>query len=152
MQGLAPSTQPQIPPEAHERNVHTNIVLCICYLFAVIALITGTLALTLGLSMVPDSQVIEASSDNEFRFFSAFWLAYGAFCFWVARDLTNRGAFVPALAAVMFLAGVGRTLSFLLVGEPIPLYLVGSFIELFVPFLWVYSYRRMLRQGRQENE
>ena len=124
-------------------ELHTRIVLGICYLFAVIALVTGPLALILGLSMVPDSLIIEASSDNEFRFFSAFWLGYGVFCIWVARDLETRGNFIPALAGVMFLAGVGRTLSWLLVGEPVPLYLIGSFVELFVPLVWVYSYRRV---------
>ena len=56
------------------KTVHTGIVLGFCYFFAVIALVTGTMALTLGLGVVPDAQVIEASSDNEFRFFSAFWL------------------------------------------------------------------------------
>lgn len=130
--------------------VYARIVAGICYLFSAIALVTGALALTLGLAMVPDAQVIEASSDNEFRFFSAFWLGYGLLCVWVARDLASRGGFVPALAAVMFLAGIGRTLSSLLVGEPIQLYVIGSFIELILPIFWGFSYWQMLRSNSGE--
>ncbi len=123
--------------------LHKNITMGICYFFFVIALITGSLGLVLGLGLVPDSQAIEASSDNEFRFFSAFWLGYGLFCFWVARDLSSRGQFIPFLALVMFVGGVGRCLSYLLVGPPVPLYSVGALIELAVPILWYFSHRQL---------
>ncbi|MFP6837626.1 MAG: DUF4345 domain-containing protein [Pseudomonadales bacterium] len=125
------------------KTVHTGVVLGFCYFFAAIALVTGTLALTLGLGLVPDLQVIEASSDNEFRFFSAFWLGYGGLCFWVARDLSARRGFIPALALVMFPGGVGRALSYALVGEPTPTYVIGCVVELVIPPLWLYSYGRL---------
>lgn len=123
--------------------LYRNITVGICYFFFGIALITGSLGLILGLGLVPDAQVIEASSDNEFRFFSAFWLGYGLFCFWVARDLPSRSQFIPALALVMFVGGIGRCLSYLLVGPPVLLYSVGALIELVVPVLWYYSYRQL---------
>ena len=125
------------------RNIHTGVVLGCCYFFVLIALVTGTLALTLGLGLVPDAQVVEASVDNEFRFFSVFWLGYGGLCFWVAQDLRARGGFVPALALVMFIGGVARALSFALVGEPNSTYVSGMLAELVIPPIWVFSYWRL---------
>ena len=125
------------------KTLHTNVVLGFCYFFAAIAFVTGTLALTLGLGLVPDAQVIEASSDNEFRFFSAFWLGYGGLCLWVARDISARKNFIPALALVMFVGGVGRALSFALVGEPTSTYVIGCAVELLTPPVWFYAYRRL---------
>ena len=124
---------------------HTRVVVGVCYFFAAIAAVTGLLALTLGLGLVPDAVVIEPSTDNEFRFFSAFWLGYGAFCIWVARGVDTRYSFVPALAAVMFIAGMGRMLSWWLVGAPNDLYLIGGFVEVIIPPLWYYSSRALDR-------
>jgi hypothetical protein len=73
-----------------------NGIIFIHYLFALIAFATGAMAFFTGLDVVPDVQHIEAASDNEFRFFSVYWIAYGCFCFWVARDLKTRHGFIPA--------------------------------------------------------
>jgi hypothetical protein len=62
-------------------------------------------------------------------------------CFWVARDVGARRDFIPALALVMFLGGVGRALSYALVGEPTSTYVIGCAVELAIPPVWYYSYR-----------
>jgi Domain of unknown function (DUF4345) len=117
------------------------------YLFFFIAIVTAPMAIFTGFNVVPDVGVIEAAPDNEFRFFSVFWLAYGIFCFWVARDLPNRCGFIPALAITMFTAGVARMLSTVMVGYANDAYFYGAVFELISPFVWYFCYRQYRRQA-----
>lgn len=112
------------------------------YLFALIAFITGPAAILTGLNLVPDVTHIEAAVDNEFRFFSVFWLAYGCFLVWVSRDLPVRKGFIPALALTVFIAGVARMLSTYLVGYANDIYFYGAVVELIVPIIWFVLYKR----------
>lgn len=117
------------------------------YLFFLIAIVTAPMAIFTGLNIVPGVTLIEAGTDNEFRFFSVFWLAYGIFCFWVARDLPARCNFIPALAVTMFCAGVARMLSTIMVGYANDPYFYGAIFELIAPFVWYFCYRQYRRQS-----
>jgi hypothetical protein len=59
-----------------------------------------------------------AVMDSELRFYAVLWGAYGLLLIAVARRLEGYGGWVPWLALVFFLGGVGRLLSLLLVGPP----------------------------------
>ncbi|WP_340679944.1 DUF4345 family protein [Paraglaciecola sp.] len=51
---------------------------------------------------------VEATVDNELKFFSVFGLAYGAFCLWVARNIQVQYRFIPIIALVFFIGGLAE--------------------------------------------
>ncbi len=75
---------------------------------------------------------IDASIDNELRFFSVFWVGFGFFCFSVARAIEKNRHFIPYIALLFFLSGIGRLVSLIFVGKPINLFVGVMFLELFM--------------------
>ncbi len=111
----------------------------ILYGISLVALATGLNVLIGGSSAIPGvSGTAEAIVDNELRFFSMFWIAYGGFCFWVAMNINERSHFIPFIALVFFLGGVARLLSTLMVGSPGE-FLIGAMIMEFVLPLVIYA-------------
>jgi hypothetical protein len=111
-----------------------SIIKYILYAIASVALFTGLNVLIGGAPAIPGATAaVEASVDNELRFFSVFWLAYGAFCFWVARDVEARQPFIPYIAVCFFLGGVARLSSFLWVGSPGSALLAAMVLEFILP-------------------
>jgi hypothetical protein len=125
------------------RHMAADVVKGLLYFFAIIAAITGVLAFSIGVQLVPGAGRVPPSVDNEFRFFSVFWLTYGCYCAFVARRLTYQRKVVPALALIMFVAGLARMMSTVLVGRPADLYFYGAAIELTFPFGLYFAYRSM---------
>lgn len=120
------------------------ILRTILYLMAMVAFGTGLNVLIGVAAAVPGaSGPVEATVDNELRFFAVFWLAYGAFCFWVARHLAEQLSFVPAIAAVFFLGGVGRLVSFLSVGQPAAILIPAMILEFVLPLVVYALYRKL---------
>ena len=106
---------------------------------SLVALATGLNVLIGGASAIPGaSGGAEAIIDNELRFFSIFWGAYGGFCFWTGMNINERNHFIPFIALVFFLGGVGRLLSTLMVGSP-GSFLIGEMIIEFVLPLVIYA-------------
>jgi hypothetical protein len=124
-------------------SVYFYTIKVILYVLAGIAGVTGALALTVGTRLVPSSGSVAASLDNEFRFFSVFWLFYGIDCFFTANNLGARHDHVRYLAAVMLLAAVARTSSILLVGMPASQYSFGAVLEYIFAVLLLISHRRL---------
>ncbi|KZZ14243.1 hypothetical protein A3765_26905 [Oleiphilus sp. HI0130] len=81
---------------------------------------------------------VEATVDNELRFFSVYWIAFGVFCFWVARNLGSQIQFVPFIAFFFLLGGVGRLVSTLTIGAP-ALVLVPAMVLEFVLSLVIFA-------------
>ena len=129
------------------------IIKVILYLIFVVSFITGLNVLLGGALSLPEVSNVEATVDNEIRFFSVFWLAYGCFCFWVARNLLKEYRFVPFIALIFFFGGVGRLLSTLVVGMPITLFIPAMVLELVLPFiiymLYVKQKKRYLFDGSE---
>ena len=78
-----------------------------------------------------------ATMDNEMRFYAVFWGAYGAALLLVARDFTRRGGLTPWLAGLFFAGGVGRLMSYAVVGAPHPFFTALMAIELLTPSLLI---------------
>jgi hypothetical protein len=78
-----------------------------------------------------------ATMDSELRFYAPFWGAYGLALLAVARDLPARLRFVPPLAALFFIGGVGRAISYVVVGPPHPFFAFLMAIELILPVVFV---------------
>ncbi len=108
----------------------------VLYAISLVALVTGLNVLIGGASAIPGALGgVEATVDNELRFFSIFWIAYGAFCFWVAKNIKDQSVFIPVIAMVFFLGGVGRLMSMLLVGPPASILIPAMILELVLPMV-----------------
>jgi hypothetical protein len=81
----------------------------------------------------PASPPWPPAMDNELRFYAALWGAYGVLLLITARNLDARWALIPWLAAAFFVGGIGRALSWLVVGTPHPFFLTLMAIELVLP-------------------
>ena len=71
--------------------------------------------------------------DSELRFYAPFWGAYGIVLIAVARDLMRLGRWVPWLALLFFVGGLGRAISWAITGAPHPFFLFLMTIELVLP-------------------
>jgi Domain of unknown function (DUF4345) len=93
----------------------------------------------------PSSAPWQPTMDNELRFYSALWGGYGIAMLATARHLDAYLRFVPWLAVVFFVGGVGRAISWAQVGAPHPLFLNPMATELIAPpiFLLLYVRARM---------
>ena len=121
-----------------------SILKYILYAISLVALVTGLNVLIGGAAAIPGSSgAVEASVDNELRFFSVFWIAYGAFCFWVARNLQEQKNFIPLIATVFFLSGIGRLISILLIGLPSSILIPPMILELVMPIVIYVIYRKL---------
>ncbi len=110
----------------------------ILYTIFLVSLITGLNILIGGSLSVPGATIgAQAQIDNELRFFSMFWVAYGGFCFWVARNIGERINYIPFIAAVFFLGGIGRLFSMIMVGSP-GNFLIGAMVLEFVLPIIIY--------------
>lgn len=104
------------------------------YIIALVALATGLNVLIGGAGSIPGASTgAEAAVDNELRFFSIFWIAYGGFCLWVARNIAENHHFIPFIALVFLLGGVARLASVLLIGMPGPVLLSAMILEFVLP-------------------
>ncbi len=118
------------------------------YTIFVVSLVTGLNILIGGALAVPGVTIgVQPQIDNELRFFSMFWVAYGGFCFWVARNICERNQFIPVIAIVFFLGGIGRLFSTVMVGSP-GNFLIGAMVVEFVLPVVVYAIYK--KQGNKE--
>lgn len=116
----------------------------VLYAMALVALVTGANVLIGGASAIPGATGgAEATIDNELRFFSVFWIAFGGFCIWVAKNLQAQYFFVPFIALVFFLGGVGRLISTLLIGPPASILLPAMVLEFVIPIAIFVIYRNL---------
>ena len=86
-----------------------------------------------------------ATMDNELRFYAPFWGAYGLVLLAVARDLPNKLRLVPPLAALFFIGGVGRALSYVFAGPPHPFFTLLMAMELILPVVFLALWRATKR-------
>ena len=73
--------------------------------------------------------------DSELRFYAPFWGVYGGLLLLVAWDLPAKLNWAPPLAAMFFVGGVGRAISYLMVGAPHPVFSLLMAIELVFPLI-----------------
>ncbi len=116
---------------------------------ALVAVLSGINVLIGGAAAVPGALgPVSASVDNELRFFAVMWLAFGGFCFWVARRLDTQYFFVPYISGVFFVGGLGRLLSILSMGHPGIILLAAMILELLLPAVMYVLYRKQFESGQ----
>ncbi len=120
-----------------------SILKYLLYIIFLVSLLTGVNILIGGALAVPGATIgVEAKIDNELRYFSMFWVAYGGFCFWVARNISERHNFIPFIAFALCLGGVGRLVSVLLVGTPGSFLLTAMLVEFVLPLVIYLIYQK----------
>lgn len=112
------------------------------YLGGVVATSAGLHTLLGGGKSFPPWRRAGAMVESELRFYCAFYVAYGLFAFRTARRAAPDPGAVRALAAALFLAGLGRAGAWLTVGKPHPLQRALLAIELAAPAVIVVEQAR----------
>ena len=74
-----------------------------------------------------------ARVEQIIRFFTGFWIVYGAIVVATALNLKRWSANVPGLATVLFLGGLGRLFAYRQFGSPHPTFVVMMVAELALP-------------------
>jgi hypothetical protein len=72
-------------------------------------------------------------ADNELRFYSVLWIAYGVIAVPAALELPRSLRLARLLLALFFAGGAGRALSISAMGAPHGLFVVLMWIELLAP-------------------
>jgi hypothetical protein len=113
-------------------------------ILAAVPTLTGLLGLMglkdplyLALFLPPD-----ATLDSNLRFYSGVWFGLGLVAFWIIPRIEQETNFFRALWLMIFIGGIGRLLSLLLVGQPFPPFIFFTFLEILgAPlFIW-WQYR-----------
>ena len=99
--------------------------------FAVTGVFGGGAALNEGVAVI-------AELDNQFRYLSAYYISL-FFCIWyVLGDIDNRGTVLRLLVLALFIGGLARLYSYLNVGTPPPMLMVGMALELGAPLIAIW--------------
>ncbi|MEP3891858.1 MAG: DUF4345 domain-containing protein [Hellea sp.] len=75
------------------------------------------------------------NAESELRFYSVFWIAYGAILIQTARDLKTHISRVPLLLGLFFAGGLARLAAYFTSGVPHTLFVVLMIVELVLPVI-----------------
>ncbi|MFZ5619026.1 MAG: DUF4345 domain-containing protein [Pseudomonadota bacterium] len=104
------------------------------------AVVAEIFAPMLGLDGDAYYLLAEPNADNELRFYSVLWIAYGVIAIRAARALPTSVGTARLLLAIFFAGGSGRALSMATMGVPDMLFIILMWIELLVsPALYLLS-------------
>ncbi len=125
---------------------------------ALIPLATGLLDTTLGLSALalegpalPSEAVRHASADNAWRFFGVVWAGYAALIWYACTDIARHATLMRIMLVVLFLSGVARASSVLLMGWPMPPFVAAMVLELVgMPLLYWWQQRLLRAQTKSQ--
>lgn len=98
-----------------------------------IAVIAGMATVLFGVDSIIGAEAVSATVDSEMRFYAVWYVGAGVLLAWSAANLERSGGIVRGVAALLFLGGLSRALSWISVGEPHNLSVVLMVIELTLP-------------------
>lgn len=113
----------------------------------VVPVITGIVTM-LGLSdpiYVDAGLPRHALLDSNLRFFGGVWLGLGLAVFWMIPRIDSETTLFRALWGMIFLGGVGRLLSILIIGMPPIPFVAFTVLELIGAPLFVYWQARLAK-------
>ncbi len=83
-----------------------------------IAIVAGSATVLFGVDSILGAEDVSGTVDSEMRFYAVWYVGAGALLMWSARNLDRAGVLIRAIATLLFVAGLSRALSWLMVGEP----------------------------------
>jgi hypothetical protein len=111
-------------------------------LFGATCCVIALTHIAFGPASIPGSVPVNATMDSEDRFYATLFLGFGAALIWCARDLPRREPVFGALLSVFFLGGIARLISWAAVGSPGALFTFLGGLELVLPPLLWFWFRR----------
>lgn len=111
------------------------------------ALIAGLGTALFGVASIVGAEQVSATVDSEMRFYAVWYAGAGAFLLRLAPRAASETATMRALAALLFIAGCSRGLSWLVVGRPHALSVTLMVIELSLPWVIVFWQSALARDG-----
>lgn len=118
-------------------------------LLALVPLITGAI----GLSGVRDPLYValglpaDPELDSNLRFFAGFWAGAGFALLWTVPKIESRAAVFRTIWAMIFLGGLGRLLSALIIGLPPRPFVGFTALEIIGAPLFVLWQMRVAKQA-----
>lgn len=114
-------------------------------LFGLICVGISLTHIFIGPSAIPGSVPVNATMDSEDRFYATLFLGFGAALIWCSRALQHRGDVLKFLLLIFFLGGLARLVSALQVGPPNTFFQVMWALELLLPPIIWFWYKRVFR-------
>lgn len=84
--------------------------------------------------------------DSNLRFYGGVWLGLGLAALWVIPGIARKTALFRALWLMIFLGGIGRLLSLLMLGMPFPPFLGFTALEVVGAPLFIWWQAALARQ------
>ncbi|KAJ4139749.1 hypothetical protein NW768_001093 [Fusarium equiseti] len=109
-------------------------------LFSIFSIVTGSANVLLGHKiLIPAAERVLLAKptlsilDNQVRFLGTTWAGYGTLLWWATNDLRTRQVPLALLGAIMFVAGIARLSSGLMLGWGAQNLKAATAIELVIP-------------------
>lgn len=114
----------------------------------VVCVVIGLAHIAMGPEALPGAESVNATMDSMDRFYATIFLGYGVALAWCSRDLASRSNVFAALLALLFVGGLARLVSMVVVGRPNDFTLFLLAIELVAPpLLWFWHRRSVSREA-----
>ena len=114
-------------------------------ILSLIPLYFGVIGVTGGAAAFTGGEPVSAALDNQFRYFSAYYLSLFFLIWYVLGDIDTRGTVFRALILAIFLGGLARLYCYFQVGPPPSDLIFGMMLELGAPLLAIWH--RMLERS-----
>jgi Domain of unknown function (DUF4345) len=113
---------------------------------ALVPLLTGLMEALMGIGslkplgvVLPDATWTQASLDNNWRFLGTVWAGYAVLIVYATQDVLRHASLLRILSGVLFVSGLARAASVLLLGWPVAPFIGAMALELLgVPLLLVW--------------
>lgn len=102
-----------------------------------VAILTGLATVVIGVDSIVGAEEVSGTIDSEMRFYAAWYLGAGIVLLRSVGKVESARTEIRGIAALFFVAGCSRILSWLMVGEPHAVARVLLVIELALPFVIV---------------
>ncbi|MGH3715487.1 MAG: DUF4345 domain-containing protein [Micromonosporaceae bacterium] len=108
-----------------------------------VAVLTGVVEVVFGSRLFTGTAPVVADVDSQYRFFASFWLGAGLVALWVVPRIEPAAGPLRLVMGLMFLGGLSRLVSWVMVGVPQPMIITLLALELVVPPIVVFWQSRL---------